>query len=126
MVGQAGGYGLGHGHGQLQGIQFVGFPSGLGVGHCLGLLGGVGCFSGWAPRVGGGVTSFAIGALPLGVAAFCGPVFFAALAAGVFGVPAFLGRVTELLTSVALDWFLQWSVFLTPVFHTFEGEAVFK
>ena len=70
MVTQAGRDGLGLGHGQLQGVQLIGFPGSLGVCHGLGLFGGVGGFSGWTSWIGGGVVSLAIGTLPVFVATF--------------------------------------------------------
>ena len=60
VIAQTGGDGFRHGHGQFQGIQFVGFPGCLGVCQGLGPFGDVGGFSSWA--------SLAVGALPFLVA----------------------------------------------------------
>ena len=49
VISQAGGDGFSHGHGQLQGVQFVSLPHCLGVGHGLGSFGSVGGLPGRTP-----------------------------------------------------------------------------
>ena len=68
VIAQTGGDVFRHGHGQFQGIQFIGFPGCLGICQGLGPFGGVGGFSSCVSWIGGGVASLAVGALPLLVA----------------------------------------------------------
>ena len=67
----------------------------------------------------------AVGSLPVLLAALSGPVSIKTLPAGVLGVPAFFGSMVKILASLALDRFLQGSVFLAAVFHS-NGEAIFE
>ena len=124
MIAEARGDGFCYDQGELQGVKLICFPGCLGLGHDLGPFFSVGGLPGGASWVGGGVASLTVGAPPGFLAALRGPVAISTFSAGVFGVSAVSGCVSEFLTLETLDWFLLGSVFLAVVPYTFEWKAM--